>query len=324
MMGLKWVAVTALALAVGCSGGGSQTHTDASMPDAPPVPGADWASATTTAAFGAREGNCALYFNNAFWVIAGATSGGTPFYDVWTSTDGASWTAVSAHAAFTAMKPICIVFDQKMWVLGGTGVWSSTDGVTWTQAVATPPFGYRAGATVAVFNNAMYLVAGYRSDQGMWVSDVWTSTDGITWTQATADAGFAARSGHVSLVYANKLWVLGGEDSHNGALHDVYQSSDGVSWLPATLNAAFGGRANGAGFAFNNAMWMVGGSSNPVSGVGNSDIWSSTDGATWTEVTSAAAFPVRVYAGATQAPSAMWLIGGQGGAGDLADAWHSL
>ena len=72
------------------------------------------------------------------WLIDGAR-----LSDVWTSTDGAAWTAVPQVAPVPARYGArALVFDGKLWILGGYGgdlgtqlndVWSSTDGATWTR-----------------------------------------------------------------------------------------------------------------------------------------------------------------------------------------------
>ena len=57
--------------------------------------------------------------------------------DVWNSSDGETWTQVTAAAAFPARSEhVSLVFGGKMWVFGRTArdAWYSTDGAAWTQA----------------------------------------------------------------------------------------------------------------------------------------------------------------------------------------------
>jgi hypothetical protein len=56
------------------------------------------------------------------WVIGGyGTTQPYPRNDVWYSTNGATWTQATAAAAFTArFKHDSAVFNNKIWVIGGT------------------------------------------------------------------------------------------------------------------------------------------------------------------------------------------------------------
>ena len=90
-----------------------------------------------------------------------------------------------------------VVFDDKMWVLGGgiisiidstyfNDVWWSTNGKDWTQATADAPWTNRGDHSVVTYSNKMYLMGGY--DGSNRYNDVWFSSDGANWTLATANA----------------------------------------------------------------------------------------------------------------------------------------
>jgi hypothetical protein len=71
---------------------------------------------------------------------------------------------------------------------------------------------------------------------------------------------------------------------------------------------------------FGGRMWIVGG----FAGSALSDVWSSTDGATWVQETAAAAFGLRFAHGMTADDTRMWLIAGQNGyQSDQRDVWSS-
>ena len=52
--------------------------------------------------------------------MGGLSWTGTMFNDVWYSTDGTNWTCATANAAWTPRyQPQAVVYDNKMWLLGG-------------------------------------------------------------------------------------------------------------------------------------------------------------------------------------------------------------
>lgn len=109
--------------------------------------------------------------------------------------DGEVWTQATASAGFSKRYGhTSVVFDNKIWVIGGycnTGplndVWSSPNGVTWTQAITSAEFSARSSHTSVVFDNKMWVIGGFGSGV---LKDVWSSSDGVEWTQATASAEF--------------------------------------------------------------------------------------------------------------------------------------
>ena len=50
----------------------------------------------------------------------GGNDGSNRFNDVWYSSNGASWTQATSSAGWTGREgPTSVVFDNKMWVMGG-------------------------------------------------------------------------------------------------------------------------------------------------------------------------------------------------------------
>ena len=87
------------------------------------------------------------------------------------------WTRATASASFSKRRVhTSVVFDNKMWVIGGydtanlNDVWYSSDGATWTQATPSASFYTRAYHTSAVFDNKMWVIGGYN---GSYLNDVW-------------------------------------------------------------------------------------------------------------------------------------------------------
>jgi hypothetical protein len=169
------------------------------------------------------------------------------------ATSSAQWSGRWGHTS--------VVFDNKIWVIGGVAtdgykndVWYSTDGVNWTQATSSAQWSARRSHTSVVFDNKIWVIGGY---DGTYKKDVWYSTDGVNWTQATAFAPWSARYGHTSVVFDNKIWVIGGYD---GTLkNDVWYSTDGVNWTQATASAPWSARYLHTSVVFDNKIWVIGG-----------------------------------------------------------------
>jgi hypothetical protein len=279
-----------------------------------------------------------VVFNNKLWLIGGEiepTCGTTctPNYknDVWSSSDGITWTQETAAATFSARSGHrLVVYNNKMWLIGGddgilkpispnddnlgslkNDVWSSTDGITWVQQTAATAFPARSDFTVVVYNNQLWLIGGYQG--GFYKTDVWSSNDGINWSQQTAAAAFYAGPTQV-MVYNNQLWLIAGENN------TVWSSSDGIIWMnPATADPFKTGSGGYQAVTFNNELWLIGGSNS----TGNqNEVWSSSDGITWVQRTAAAAFSPRINHKVVVYNNKLWLIGGQNH-GYLNDVWSS-
>ncbi len=198
-----------------------------------------------------------ISFNNKLWILGGHRPGvGFAFDDVtngvWSSSDGLSWTvskpAVATDRWSKRERISTVVFNNKLWVIGGNGY---------------PAFG-NTNSPSAAYN------------------DVWSSSDGTTWTIATANPGYIARTNPAVFVYKNKIWVAGGKDNGGNLLNDVWNSADGNAWTQVTTTTAFTGRWGHQIVADNNQLILVGGEE--ATGV-SSDAWvSENDGVAWTKI----------------------------------------
>lgn len=191
--------------------------------------GLTWSEATSSAPFSWRSGHSVVTFDNSLWFIAGRNPDGvgTATNDVWYSNDGYTWTEVTQEAAFPErVWHASVVFDNKIWVIGGYrfgeslhDVWSSSDGITWSQATAAAPFSKRDSHSAVVFDNKIWVIGGGR--ERAYGNDIWYSEDGVDWEYVQLDIRLPARSGHTSVVFKDQIWLIGG-DSQDGLLNDVW------------------------------------------------------------------------------------------------------
>ena len=171
--------------------------------------GDNWAQVTMSASttFSARTNHSSVYIPsgaNAGMYVIGGFGASTRLNDVWKSTDGgATWTRVTASAAFSARN---------------------------THSSVYIPSGANAG---------MYVIGGRTGGGGSSiVNDVWKSTDGgANWTRVTANAAFAVRSLHSSVAFGQAIYVFGGRGVSGSHYNDVWKSTDGgASWVNVHKN----------------------------------------------------------------------------------------
>lgn len=205
----------------------------------------------------------------------------------------------------------------------------------WQNASLNNAFGPRDGAGAYVFRDSMYLVGGWTDVDpvdypNFTNSEVWTSTDGANWT-LKATAPWESRHTFGSLVYNNKLWVVGGDQLQNHFQNDVWNSADGVNWTQVTASVPWDERMTHICCVFNNKLWVMGGQkivgwNNTIDTTFN-DVWNSTDGVNWTQVTSQAAWSPRGQIGGNIVfNNKMWIIGGgtyNGTRQFFNDVWNS-
>ena len=163
---------------------------------------------------------------------------------VWTSTDGAQWTAVADQPAFARGGVEQIAADQDRVVGVGvadnglTGaVWVSADAVTWERIDGLPLF-----RTVAALPDGGFVAATLDPAPD---SEIWASADGISWARVASKE--ALNDGSVSRlrVIAHDgggtgagpaVVAVGRRDSTHGAIW-IASVDDLTSWEPAQIAA---------------------------------------------------------------------------------------
>jgi hypothetical protein len=195
-------------------------------------------------------------------------SDSTFFADVWSSKDGAVWTAETSNAPWGGRAGLSVVVHKgAIFVLGGsrgddvatggTGrilfddVWMSRDGRNWVEVLGHGPrWSARAGAAVVSKGGYMYLLGGERgfscgfdpsspcqpASATLYFNDVWRSKDGAQWELVTASAGWSPRPGHQCAVLLNNIVCFGGYGEIPGLPPvaanptDIWASRDGQTW----------------------------------------------------------------------------------------------
>jgi hypothetical protein len=251
-----------------------------------------------------RDGVGALSFNGKLWLLGGWNEAYVPqtCSEVWCSVDGVNWTWVTTAPWERRHDAGWVVYENKMWVVGGdrnTGnyendVWSSADGLNWELVTDSVPWANRATQYVLAFNDRLWLMGGQQIFESgvppapvLAYNDVWSSTDGANWELVTGAAGWSPRGMMMgSAVFQGKMWVIGGGLYDIRTFNDdVWSSPDGVNWTQvlAETEAPWAPRQFQNIAAFGNKLWVMAGGDEQSQG-GNNDVWYSPDGVKWTQL----------------------------------------
>lgn len=292
--------------------------------------GITWTQATSNAAWGVRMCPTLVSFNNKMWVIGGAQDFPTIIFynDVWSSSDGITWTLEKQNAEWTPRYGhASVVKDNKIWVFGGmeegpdrtNDVWSSYDGITWVEETPEAPWMVRVWFGAAVFEDDIFVV-----DGDNYTHDIWRSRDGVNWSQPPATVWFNYRFAHGAEVFHDQMWVLGGWSQSYPSPHlknDIYSSPDGISWTEEVNEAPWSRRYDFGTVVLNNKMWIIGGMDANYNSL--SDVWYTDDGLNWFEATHNAEWGYRSNVPVVSYNGRMWIFGGLDGAAMRSDVWSS-
>jgi hypothetical protein len=251
----------------------------------------------------------------------------------WVLEGNAPWQARDSQVEF--------VLNDQLWIGGGwfqsfeappRDVWFSANGKTWTLAAPQAPWKHSDLAMSITFQNKAWVMGGWFNGRlpGHSAShEVWSSPDGIAWSKVTPAAGWSPRLAAGLVEHRGSLWMLGGTENYYfgdaaSTKNDVWSSADGQTWTQATAKAAWSPRAYHQAVALNDKIYVLGGGNYVPTYEARNDVWSSTDGVSWTCETEHAAWAPRLWFSTAVYRGRMWVIGGWSKEKDnFGDVWHS-
>jgi hypothetical protein len=273
--------------------------------------------------------------------------------------DAYRWDLVADGAPWGGRAGLRVVeLDGDLLVLGGRtprdspipgdsdlwgDVWRSPDGgASWDRVVETgDAFPARAYFQAVTLDDAVYVIGG--QDFGLpastFFNDVWRSSDGEEWEQVTEAAPWTGRAGLMAGVLDGAIYVFGGSRNDDSAVvgptgpqreyfNDVWRSTDGAEWEEVSGAAPWAPRAGGAVVVKDDELFLLGGEAGfvctPLPDCEPpyfNDVWSTTDGATWEEVTSAAPWSPRPGHQCELLSPTIVCFGGFGQLGNPVDMW---
>jgi hypothetical protein len=202
-----------------------------------------------------------------------------------------------------------LVFKDRMWLFGGyfpelsADVWSSKDGVNWEEHPSIPT---KAGINIPVqyvYKGKMWIV----SNDG----ELFSSADGNQWELVNAKPAWGKRYAAGGVVFKGKMWLFGGHQDRT-LKNDIWSSEDGVNWKKAPVNAPWSPRQLfGNVVVKDDKIWIIGGGvTDYFPFKAYRDVWVSSDGINWKEVSDEAPWPARIWSNCVVYHNRIFLLGG--------------
>lgn len=167
---------------------------------------------------------------------------------IWSSPDGAVWTAVSSGIAALANRSRMgfASLNGKLYLIGGiagatiydTVYVSSDNGANWTLLVSGVAFGVRAAMATWVANGRLWIGGGATTAALLGpTNDVWSSSDGSAWLLAAATSAWSARKSPSFAVHNGSLYIgaglVAGPATVNGLFFATPTVSSTITLSPA-------------------------------------------------------------------------------------------
>jgi hypothetical protein len=158
----------------------------------------------------------------------------------------------------------------------------------------------RDGVKVVQIGSDFFCMGGWTP--GFSYNDVYKSSNLVTWTRV-ADAGWTGRHTFGLEKMGSNIYVICGD--HINTAKDCWVTTNGTSWtqLTSNLNASFGTRTIYGTWNDGTYLYVAGGQSTDLTHTAPFyDVWRSSDGTTWTQVSndSANGFLWEVMCGGVQ------------------------
>lgn len=224
-----------LALATVTAGGGNVSYVLRTSAD-----GQTWTTPTLPAE-AATVRLAAVAFANGKFTAIGVGLNGSFGAQVFSSTDGSTWTAQAAPTFWNDVG--MLAYGNGVYVAVGGVVQVSTDGITWTMPVTsqTPPNRLK-------FLNGQFITVGNNGA-------IRTSSNGATWTTRTSGT-----TRHLNDVdHGNGTYAIAGSFNAQTGTGTLLTSTDAAAWTLADLNAV-APIQNLNGMAFGNGRFVAAGS----------------------------------------------------------------
>lgn len=181
----------------------------------------------------------------------------------------------------------------------------------------------RDAQTVITFNNEMYLFGGLNGNASVepngtvkyWESeyfnDIWKTADGVNWTKISDKAPWGKSRSMSAVVFNNSLYVFCGWNADTYKYNNsVWKSDDGINWVTVKpVNSKFPEREGQVALVYNDRIWIFGGVNFATRETYN-DVWTSSDGIEWQEVSKTSPWTARYDHAMSIFQDKMYLTGG--------------
>ncbi|PUA27948.1 MAG: hypothetical protein B0W54_15680 [Cellvibrio sp. 79] len=322
--------------------------------------GVNWSLRNSSAAFSSRYEHTLFTFKGKLWLIGGEAN--DTENDIWSSSDGINWSRVVESAPFGPRSGMDVTeFNNQLFLTAGyansaaqNDIWTSVDGVNWSSAVTHAAFTGRYGHAVYQFDGKLWLAGGYMPGFGS-LKDVWSSDDGSVWSLAAAELPesqmehkILSLQGELFLLGAfleakvwasanNQLWVpknnratipdacryfeWAGQLYATNGTDTLWRANELLEWESLAITSPVPTQSLCNLVVHQNKLYVIGG----FAGAGqySNAVWSSDDGTSWTQISSAAAFSPRTSLAAASFNGSLWVVGGNNFSQSFDDMWSS-
>jgi hypothetical protein len=178
-------------------------------------------------------------------VAVGAHDAFDDMADIWTSSDGRTWSRVTGQELGPGVIHDVTCGGPGLVAVGNGGrggaVWTSRDGLTWSRAPDDPVFGTRGWIKAVTAAGPGLVAVGFPHR-------AWFSSDGLAWTRATLPPVppdvYPGDDGQMPQVYlddvaaaGDHLVAVGGMTMNDMSQEAViWTSGDGVTWTDVPLD----------------------------------------------------------------------------------------
>ena len=233
--------------------------------------------------------------------------------DSWKSQDMTNWSSYQSLWGYTADR--VVIFDDEIWVFYPSEIRKSADGVSWNTVTSSPSYVSSPYTiyfhNVEAWNGALWSITGsmVSSSGANQLSNVSKSTDGINWTQMPIPPWIGGFD-HDSFVFDNKLWVIQGNTNVASYVQGIWNTSDGINWTNVTNSLPWGFRINMGIVVHDGYIYVTGGRIIHPTTEYKNDVWRSSDGVNWVQVTQNAQWSPREHHRIVSYNNKMWLFSG--------------
>ncbi len=275
-------------------------------------------------------------FDNKMYIVGGKDLKGNYLTDIWSSNNGNKWTLIQDAADFSDRENHRVeAFKDSLYLTGGwdskeetfKDIWRSSDGDSWESVNTEADFTGRDSHQLTALGDKLFLIAGWTKEgECDALNDVWQSEDGTNWEKATESAEFSKRCSHQVTAFNEKLYLTGGLEGKGSGrryLNDVWSSANGKAWTKETSKAEFPERFNHQVISFNDALFLTGGFNGTRQPIYFNDVWQSSNGKTWTQITKSAGFEPRANHQMVVKGEYLYVISGKDGENHFHDIWRS-
>ena len=175
----------------------------------------------------------AVVFNSKLYVLCGEQDSG-PVYSNVDSYDGVSWTAEPPLPGTGRYLHQCVVYMNRIWLMGGENRISSTtfddvwtfDGTTWVQQAVTMPIPLKQFKAL-VYKDKVYIFGGYTTGTSNENDKIW-AFDGTSFTELAVDSGVFGPGNHGGVINGKPYFLAKWDGNTAWVGTDVYGLNNSI------------------------------------------------------------------------------------------------